>query len=99
MARWWWQLPVWMCLPCLGPFVLLKVFSPWKAITKKFLQALSFSANGSYLATGVEDTTCRIWDLRKKEIHIHYRTLQAHITLSQVKFEPQKGHFLVYWFV
>lgn len=55
--------------------------------------ALSFSANGHYLATGGEDNTCRIWDLRKKKsVYI----IPAHSKLiSQVKFEPQEGYFLV----
>ncbi|CAN6586355.1 unnamed protein product [Malus baccata var. baccata] len=55
--------------------------------------ALSFSANGYYLATGGEDNTCRIWDLRKRK---SIYTIPAHSNLiSQVKFEPQDGYFLV----
>ena len=55
--------------------------------------ALSFSPNGYHLATGGEDNTCRIWDLRKKKsIYI----IPAHSNLiSHVKFEPQEGYFLV----
>ncbi|TQE05822.1 hypothetical protein C1H46_008505 [Malus baccata] len=59
---------------------------------KKVL-ALSFSANGYYLATGGEDNTCRILDLRKRN---SIYTIPAHSNLiSQVKFEPQDGYFLV----
>lgn len=52
-----------------------------------------FSPNGYHLATGGEDNTCRIWDLRKrKTLYI----IPAHANLvSQVKFEPQEGYFLV----
>lgn len=54
---------------------------------------VSFSPNGYHLATGGEDNTCRIWDLRKrKSLYI----IPAHSNLlSQVKFEPQEGYFLV----
>lgn len=60
-----------------------------------FFQVLgvSFSPNGYHLATGGEDNTCRIWDLRKKK---SMYTIPAHSNLiSQVKFEPQEGYFLV----
>lgn len=52
-----------------------------------------FSPNGYHLATGGEDNTCRIWDLRKrKTLYI----IPAHANLiSQVKFEPQDGYLLV----
>lgn len=54
---------------------------------------LSFSPNGYYLASGGEDNTCRIWDLRKKK---SVYMIPAHSNLiSQVKFEPQEGYFLV----
>lgn len=45
------------------------------------------------MATGGEDNTCRIWDLRKKKsLYI----IPAHSNLiSQVKFEPQEGYYLV----
>lgn len=53
----------------------------------------SFSPNGYHLATGGEDNTCRIWDLRKRK---SLYTIPAHSNLiSQVKFEPQEGYFLV----
>ncbi|MBA0687972.1 hypothetical protein Goari_005783, partial [Gossypium aridum] len=53
----------------------------------------SFSPNGYHLATGGEDNTCRIWDLRKKKsLYI----IPAHSNLiSQVKFEPEEGYYLV----
>lgn len=54
---------------------------------------ISFSPNGYHLATGGEDNTCRIWDLRKKR---SLYTIPAHSNLiSQIKFEPQEGYFLV----
>lgn len=54
---------------------------------------VSFSPNGYHLASGGEDNSCRIWDLRKrKSLYI----IPAHSNLlSQVKFEPQEGYFLV----
>lgn len=46
-----------------------------------------------HLATGGEDNTCRIWDLRKKGC---LYTIPAHANLiSQIKFEPKEGYFLV----
>nr|XP_043607902.1 U4/U6 small nuclear ribonucleoprotein PRP4-like protein [Erigeron canadensis] len=59
---------------------------------KPFFQVLeiSFLPNGYYLATGGEDNTCRIWDLRKKR---SLYTIPAHASLiSQIKFEPQEGY-------
>lgn len=54
---------------------------------------MSFSPNGYHLATGGEDNTCRIWDLRKrKSLYV----IPAHSSsISQVKFEPEEGYFLV----
>lgn len=54
---------------------------------------MSFSPNGYHLATGGEDNTCRIWDLRKrKSLYI----IPAHSSsISQVKYEPEEGYFLV----
>ena len=58
------------------------------------LQVLSvnFSPNGYHLASGGEDSQCRIWDLRmRKSLYI----IPAHANLvSQVKYEPQEGYFL-----
>ncbi|KAF5941157.1 hypothetical protein HYC85_022324 [Camellia sinensis] len=55
--------------------------------------SVSFSPNGYHLATGCEDNTCCIWDLRKrKSLYI----IPAHANIIyQVKFEPQEGYFLV----
>lgn len=54
---------------------------------------MSFSPNGYHLATGGEDNTCRIWDLRKrKSLYI----IPAHSSsISQVKYEAEEGYFLV----
>ena len=53
---------------------------------------LDFSPNGYHLATGSEDHTCRIWDLRKRQtLYI----IPAHNSLiSQVKYEPFEGYVL-----
>ncbi|TQE05823.1 hypothetical protein C1H46_008506 [Malus baccata] len=65
----------------------------WNTEGTQLVLALSFSANGYYLATGGEDNTCRILDLRKRN---SIYTIPAHSNLiSQVKFEPQDGYFLV----
>lgn len=64
-------------------------------VTRSLFQVfgVSFSPNGYHLATGGEDNTCRIWDLRKrKSLYV----IPAHSkSLSEVKFEPQEGYFLV----
>lgn len=62
---------------CLGHFQIL---------------GISFSPNGYHLATGSEDNSCRIWDLRKRK---SMQIIPAHSHLiSQVKYEPQEGYFL-----
>lgn len=62
---------------CLGHFQIL---------------GISFSPNGHHLATGSEDNSCRIWDLRKRK---SLQIIPAHSHLiSQVKYEPQEGYFL-----
>lgn len=54
--------------------------------------SVSFSPDGYHLATGSEDNTCRIWNLRKRKCEF---VIPAHSHLiSQVKFEPQEGYFL-----
>ncbi|XP_010412795.1 PREDICTED: U4/U6 small nuclear ribonucleoprotein PRP4-like protein [Camelina sativa] len=58
----------------------------------KPLLSVNFSPNGYHLASGGEDNQCRIWDLRMRE---SLYTIAAHSNLvSQVKYEPQAGHFL-----
>lgn len=54
---------------------------------------MDFSPNGYHLATGSDDHTCRVWDLRKRQcLYI----IPAHNSLiSQVKYEPSDGYFLV----
>lgn len=73
---------------------IYKYFFYWKYNNFLFqVLGVSFSPNGYHLATGGEDNTCRIWDLRKrKSLYV----IPAHSNLiSQVKFEPQEGYFLV----
>ena len=48
--------------------------------------AVSFSPNGYHMATGGGDHTCKIWDLRKKQL-LH--SIPAHSNLlSQVRLPP-----------
>ncbi|KAL0557309.1 hypothetical protein IC582_005836 [Cucumis melo] len=83
----WYHLVSLMHLLAFGIFELVEVFLPWKATSSHF------SPNGYHLATGGEDNTCRIWDLRKKKFLC---IIPAHSNLvSQVKYEPQEGYFLV----
>jgi U4/U6 small nuclear ribonucleoprotein PRP4 len=55
--------------------------------------AVDFHPNGYQLATGSDDHTVRIWDLRKKK---SIYTIPAHTGLiSSLKFQPRDGHFLL----
>jgi WD40 repeat protein len=46
-----------------------------------------------HIATGSEDHSCKVWDLRKRAC---VYTIPAHMNLiSQVKYQPVDGHFLV----
>lgn len=71
--------------------IIVQIYS----LTCASLQVLGvdFSPNGYHLATGSEDHTCRVWDLRKRQcLYI----IPAHSSLvSQVKYEPFGGYFLV----
>lgn len=45
------------------------------------------------LATGSEDNTCRIWDVRKRAC---LYTIPAHMSLvSGLRYQPEGGHFIV----
>jgi WD40 repeat protein len=55
--------------------------------------AIDFSPNGYHVATGSDDHTCRVWDLRKKGC---LYTIPAHKSLlSTVRYEPSSGHYLL----
>lgn len=46
-----------------------------------------------HIATGSEDNTARIWDLRKRSCTY---TIPAHMNLvSGVKYQPTNGHYLI----
>jgi U4/U6 small nuclear ribonucleoprotein PRP4 len=55
---------------------------------------IDFALNGYQLATGSDDHTVKIWDLRKKRCSY---TIPAHSALiSHVKFQPsEEGQFLL----
>lgn len=55
---------------------------------------IDFALNGYQLATGSDDHTVKIWDLRKKRCSY---TIPAHSSLiSHVKFQPsEEGQFLL----
>ena len=54
---------------------------------------LDFSPTGTLLASGADDHSVRLWDLRKKKCAY---TLPAHSALiSHVRFEPNHGRFLL----
>lgn len=65
--------------------------SDWQGHVKQLL-TMDFSPDGFHLATGSDDHTVRIWDLRKRET---VYTLPAHQSLiSTVKFAPVSGEYL-----
>lgn len=46
-----------------------------------------------HLATGSEDNTARIWDLRKRSC---IYTIPAHMSLiSSIKYQPNNGNYLI----
>ena len=52
----------------------------------------SFSNNGYHLATGSDDNTIRLWDLRRKNC---FYIIPAHTKLiSDITFQPNNSHFL-----
>lgn len=54
---------------------------------------IDFSPNGFHIATASEDNTCKIWDLRKRNI---LYTIPAHTNLiSDVKFQRDGGDYMV----
>ena len=63
------------------------------APTPEQILGLDFSPLGTALASGSDDHTVRLWDLRKKRAMY---TVPAHSALiSHVKFEPAHGRFLL----
>jgi len=58
----------------------------------KSVLSIDFSPNGYHVATGSEDNSVKIWDLRQR---CCLYTIPAHTNLvSQVKFEPDTGRYL-----
>jgi len=58
-----------------------------------FLSYHSCTCFSYHVATGSEDNTCRIWDLRRRA---WLYTIPAHMNLiSQVKYQSQGGSFVV----
>lgn len=56
------------------------------------MMCLDFSPNGVHLATGSEDHTVRVWDLRQRKI---IYTIPAHNHLvSHLRFSPVSGEYL-----
>ena len=59
----------------------------------KQILGLDFSPTGMTLASGSDDHSARLWDLRKKKC---LYTVPGHSALiSHVKFQPEKGHYLM----
>ena len=59
----------------------------------KGILAVDVSPNGYEVATGSEDNTVRVWDLRKRRCR---SVIPAHTSLvSSVRYEPTHGDFLV----
>ena len=58
----------------------------------KQLLTSDFSSNGYHLATGSDDNTIRLWDLRRKNC---FYVIPAHKSLiSEVKFQADSSKFL-----
>ncbi|OMO53711.1 hypothetical protein CCACVL1_28403 [Corchorus capsularis] len=55
---------------------------------------VNFSPNGYHLATCGEDNTCRVWDLRNNNECLYIIPAHSNV-ISQVKFEPEEGSYLV----
>lgn len=54
---------------------------------------VDFSPNGFHIATGSQDNSCKIWDLRRRQ---PIYTIPAHLNLiSDVKYQPDNGNYLV----
>ncbi len=59
----------------------------------KGILGVDISPQGYYIATGSEDNTCKIWDLRKRCCTY---TIPSHTNLvSSVKFDRNAGQYLV----
>jgi U4/U6 small nuclear ribonucleoprotein PRP4 len=55
----------------------------------KTILSLDFNSNGYQIATGSEDNTCKIWDLRQNKC---VYTIPAHKNLiSKVRFQSKTG--------
>lgn len=55
--------------------------------------SIDFAADGYHVATGSEDNSVKIWDLRQRKCMY---TIPAHKNLvSKVKFQPNHGNYLV----